>query len=300
MAYKKVYNLVLLSLLCGLFLSPVATYAATLAISPSSGTYKVGDVFSVNVVVSSYSQSMNAVSGTISYPKNDLSIVGISKNNSILSTWLPPGATGPTYSTSAGTISFEGVLIGGYSGGPKTVFTTTFKVKNAGTAKLTFRNGTVLANDGKGTNLTQVLTPGSYKLALASTPAITGSVKPATTATPPSQTTDVPDTGSSFVDVTPPAPVQTVASASAAPIQNQIAVLFAQYYQQITIAGFGILSLFILILLVRVARLARTVRQLQTVKKSRPRKKAVRYSSQKVTVKGTPKASAVFRGIVSK
>ena len=301
MAYKKAYNLVFVSLACVFFLLPGVTRAATLAISPASGTYKVGDVFTVDVVVSSYTQSMNAVSGTISYPKDDLSIVGISKNNSILSTWLPPGATGPTYSTSAGTISFEGVLIGGYTGGPKTVFTTTFKVKKAGTAKLSFKNGTVLANDGKGTDLTQALKPGSYKLALATTPAVTGSVKntKTPTQTPPAQVAETPDSKSSFVDVTP-TPVQTVASAPVVVAQDQFSDVFAKYYQNIVLVGFGVLSLLVLFLLAKVSRLSRTVRQLQAIKKTAPRKRKARYVSQKVTVKGRPKATAVFRGVVSK
>ena len=306
MAYKKAYNLVFVSLICVLFLLPGVTRAAALAISPASGTYKVGDVFTVDVVVSSYAQSMNAVSGTISYPKDQLSIVGVSKNNSILSTWLPPGATGPTYSTSAGTISFEGVLIGGYTGGPKTVFTATFKVKKAGTAKLSFKNGTVLANDGKGTDLTPALKSGSYKLALATTPAVTGSVKntkstktPPVTPTPTKQVAEAPDSKSSFVDVTP------VPAVAAVPVtivsqQNSFSDVFTKYYQNIVLVGFGILSLLILLLLARVARLTRMVRQLQTVKKSAPRRKTARYTSQKVTVKGRPKATTVFRGVVSK
>ena len=263
---------------------PKATFAAMLSINPSSGAYKVGDVFTVDVNVSSYTQSMNAVSGVLTYPKDTLYVVSISKNNSLLTTWLPPGATGPVHSVSAGTISFEGVLIGGYTGGPKDVFTVTFKVKKAGIAKLSFKNGTILANDGKGTDLTQSLKTASYKLA-AATPAVTGSIKNTKTQTPtkPSKTiAQAQDEKPSVIDITPvstPVVSTPVVASNPSPTHN----FFTEYYNAILLATLGVLILLILMLFVRVGQLTRMVSRLQTQKRSSPRKKISRFSNQKVT-----------------
>ena len=167
-SYKpSLSKIILIGLVVLAVFVPRATFAAMLAISPESGTYTVGQTFTATVRASSYTQSMNAVSGTLLYPADVLSIVSVSKNNSLLDTWLPPGSSGPVYTTGSGSIHFEGISLGGYKGAPKTIFSVTFKVKQSGVAKLTFQNGTILANDGKGTDITKALADASYKLAKA-------------------------------------------------------------------------------------------------------------------------------------
>ncbi len=74
-------------------------FAASLNLSPSSGSYKVGDTIKVRIVLSSLDQSANAVSGTISYTKELLSLDSISKAGSVVGLW----AVEPSYSNSAGT-----------------------------------------------------------------------------------------------------------------------------------------------------------------------------------------------------
>lgn len=130
--------------------SPIMAQAANLYFSPSSGEYDVGKTFSVNVYVSSADQSMNAASGVISFPQDKLEVTSLSKTGSILTLWVQE----PSFSNSAGTVNFEGIVFNpGFTGVGGKVLTINFKVKAAGAVPLNFSSGSVLANDGKGTNI---------------------------------------------------------------------------------------------------------------------------------------------------
>lgn len=128
--------------------------AASIYFSPSSGSYSADSSFSVNVLVGSSDQAMNAVSGTISFPADKLEVISISKSNTILNLWVQE----PTFSNSAGTINFEGISLNpGFIGSSGNVLTVTFKAKSSGTAYLTFPLSSVLANDGQGTDILSTL-----------------------------------------------------------------------------------------------------------------------------------------------
>jgi hypothetical protein len=133
------------------FLYPEYVHAATLSVSPSSGTYKIGQSFSVTVAVGSSDQSMNAVQGVVSFPSDILQVSSVSRAGSIMSMWVAD----PSYSNTGGTVSFEGVVYNpGYTGSYGKIMTITFRARAAGTATVRFSNGVVLANDGQGTNIT--------------------------------------------------------------------------------------------------------------------------------------------------
>lgn len=134
--------------------SPIMAQAATLYLSPSSGEYSVGKTFSVNVYVSSADQAMNAASGAISFPQDKLEVTSLSKTGSILTLWVQE----PSFSNSAGTVNFEGIVFNpGFIGVGGKVITINFKVKAAGAIPLNFSSGSILANDGKGTNILENL-----------------------------------------------------------------------------------------------------------------------------------------------
>lgn len=129
---------------------PTAAFAATLGVTPSSGTYSVGDKVTLTVYVSS-DASVNAVSGVLDIPTDEFSVLSISKSNSFLSFWV----TDPVYSSSDGAVHFEGVSPGsGYQGSGGTVITVSLRAKQAGTGTFSF-DGTsqILANDGNGTDI---------------------------------------------------------------------------------------------------------------------------------------------------
>jgi len=125
-----------------------AAEAATLYLSPSTGSYKIGQSFTVNVFVSSAEQAMNAAQGTISFPADKLSVASISKSGSIVSLWTQE----PSFS--AGTVSFEGIVLNpGFTGSAGKMISINFTTRAAGDAVVSFSSGSVLANDGEGTNI---------------------------------------------------------------------------------------------------------------------------------------------------
>jgi hypothetical protein len=147
---------------------PGIVSADTLYLSPSSGSYSPGQTFSARVFVSSLAQSINAVSGTVTFPTDKLQVVSVSKTNSILTLWVQD----PSYSNSQGTVSFEGVVPNpGFTGSAGSIATITFRVVGQGAASLKWSSGSVLANDGSGTNILKNLNNASYSLGSSNVPA---------------------------------------------------------------------------------------------------------------------------------
>ena len=107
----KIYKIILFSFLIGL--APLSVSAATLSFSTPAESYSVGSTFSVSVYAGSSDQAMNAASGVISFPWDKLEVVSLSKTGSIFSLWVQE----PSFSNSAGTVSFEGIVLNpGYTG----------------------------------------------------------------------------------------------------------------------------------------------------------------------------------------
>ncbi len=146
-----------MALVAVFFLAPHSASAASLSISPSSGSYEVGDRITVRVQVSG-NESINAVSGDLNFSSSLLSVESVSKSGSILNFWVSE----PTFSNGASDIKFEGVSLGGFQGGTGNVLTISFRAKSVGTGKISFDLGQILANDGQGTNILQGMSGASF------------------------------------------------------------------------------------------------------------------------------------------
>jgi hypothetical protein len=154
--YSKIISIVAVVLFLGLA-TPVL--GATLSLTPATGTYTVGVPFTTTVVVTSSDKTANALSGLVTFPTDRLEVVSLSKNNSVITYWVSE----PSYSNATGQIKFEGVVPNpGFSGTGKKVLSITFQPKIIGSAKLTFSEGSVLANDGQGTNILSGLANANY------------------------------------------------------------------------------------------------------------------------------------------
>ena len=157
---------------------PFAANAATLYITPSGGTYKSGELFSVLVNVNTLSKSINAASGQLNFDSAKLEVVSLGYSNSIFTLWTQ----GPAFSNSAGSITFSGGLPSpGFTGPSGAVLRVTFKPKGVGQAAVNFASGSILANDGKGTNILDGFSGGVFNVvASAAKPSETPSAgKPA-------------------------------------------------------------------------------------------------------------------------
>lgn len=157
-------------------------FAADLSLSPNTGSYSIGQTFTATVRVVPNGDNINAVESSISFDPTYLSVVSVSKNGSAFSLWT----TEPTFSNTAGTITF--------GGGSPTPFTTTsnlititFRTVAEGTGAVTFGDSSVLAADGRGTDVFNNASNGSFTITTAAVP--TQPQTPITTPSPEDTTT---------------------------------------------------------------------------------------------------------------
>jgi hypothetical protein len=155
--------LLLIIVVGGMFVLPITSWAANLLTSPATGVYSLSGTFTVTVVVNTRGQSINAAEGVISFNPRELSVVRVDRSSSVFNLWV----TEPTFSNSAGTISFSGGSPTGYSGSAGTVFTVTFRSLTAGQTRVSYTSGSVLANDGRGTNVLSSMSGGTYTIEAA-------------------------------------------------------------------------------------------------------------------------------------
>jgi len=184
MAYLQKSSLLKLSLigfLMSIFVIPSSVHAADLLISPGTGSYSVGQTFTATVRAVPGGDSVNAVEASLTFDETILSVVSVSKDGSVFSLWT----TEPTFSNSAGTIEF--------GGGSPTPFTTTSNILNitfrtlaAGSGAVSFGDSSILAADGRGTDVFDNASGANYTIAVASTPPPTAPPTP----TPAAQAND--------------------------------------------------------------------------------------------------------------
>ncbi len=144
---QKIFTFIFLFFL----LTASSLHAANISFSPSTGTVGTSG-FTVDVYVTNNTQPINAVSGVVAFPADQLSVASISKTGSIISIW----AEEPSFSNTAGSVRFEGVILNpGFSGIQGKVLSIRFAKKPQSTesqAIVRLTAGSVLANDGLATN----------------------------------------------------------------------------------------------------------------------------------------------------
>lgn len=145
-----------------LLLCPAFVSAATLSFGAGL-TYTEGDTVRMPILLSS-EEPVNAASAGVLYDQNVLSLISISKAGSIVSLW----AEEPSFTNTAGTAQFEGVMLNpGWNGASGVLVTLIFRAKASGSTVLRLVNGSVLANDGRGTELLSATYPTSLTIAPA-------------------------------------------------------------------------------------------------------------------------------------
>ena len=152
----------LMIFLASSFIFAQAAWAqASLYVAPASGAYKSGELFSVLVNVNTGSAAINAASGQINFDNARLEVVSLGYSRSIFTIWTEE----PNYSNAAGVVKFSGGLPSpGFTGASGAIMRITFRPKSFGQAPVVFVSGSVLANDGEGTNILDGLNGGVYNI----------------------------------------------------------------------------------------------------------------------------------------
>jgi hypothetical protein len=153
-------------LICLIFVfSPLrAEAAASIYISPPSGTFAVGGTFNISVFVNTGGQSINAIKADMSFPPDKLQIISPSAGKSFVSVWVNQ----PSYSNADGNLTFEGGIPNpGINTDAGLISTITFRVKSTGMAAVKILDSShVFLNDGRGTDILGQISDGIYYLTL--------------------------------------------------------------------------------------------------------------------------------------
>ena len=135
----------------GMYGQVYATTGTRLLLSVPKKSVAVGEEVLLSVMVASPMQSINAVSGTITFPPN-VSLGAIRTEGSVVNFWTAEPHI------FANKVTFEGVILNpGYKGQQGKLFTIPLVIKKAGALTITFTEGAILANDGLGTNILETL-----------------------------------------------------------------------------------------------------------------------------------------------
>lgn len=157
---KSIILFLAVSSFCLLAISGASAAGASLYLSPLSGSYGVGSIFSVSVKVNSAGDTINAAEGVLIFNREQLDVVSISKTGSIFNLWT----TEPVFSNSTGEISFGGGSTVGFKGTAGTIITIRFKGKAVNSPRVSFSSGSILAADGMGTNVLATMNGAVYDI----------------------------------------------------------------------------------------------------------------------------------------
>jgi hypothetical protein len=146
---KRVIIFITITILFSSVALSIQAQGASLFLFPGSGSFKIGDTFSVELKTDTGGIPINAAQTTIYFPPDKLEVLNISKEDSIFTFWPEE----PSFSNSSGKLSFSGGIPHPGFTGIGNIITINFKTKNEGLILLTLGEGRVLADDGKGTDI---------------------------------------------------------------------------------------------------------------------------------------------------
>ena len=148
----------------GTFLAAHKVSAASLYLTPSTGSYNVGSTITVTVKTNTAGEAVNTAEANLSYSATTLDLISVKQG----STFYLPAPGSPA--KSGGSAYFGGgVPNPGYTGSAGNVGTMTFRAKAEGEATITITSGKVLLNDGFGTDALSDTSSAHFTIAAGST-----------------------------------------------------------------------------------------------------------------------------------
>lgn len=114
----------------------------------SATSVEVGDILTVRVVVNPAGTAVNNAEAVIHFPPDVVQALSISKAG-----MFPLWVEDPSFSNTAGTISFNGGVPNPGVSSSGTVLSASFRASRSGTATFTLSDAAIRANDGMGTDV---------------------------------------------------------------------------------------------------------------------------------------------------
>jgi hypothetical protein len=162
MYYTKTINSIFLAtisilIFASLFLSCLTASAATLSFAPAAGNFTTGTTFTVTIEIDPQRKQFTSIEGLLRFDASFLSVVEITKNDSIIDTWLVE----PTFSNNDGSVRFAGLSLPNISF-RSTLLNITFRTLQHGVASLGVVEGVVLVNGDEEYKLNSQTREGVY------------------------------------------------------------------------------------------------------------------------------------------
>lgn len=127
------------------FLFSQSVLAAELFFQAPNQEVRLDDFWEVSLLLDTKQEAINALSGQIIFPVEQLDLIDIKEGGSLIDFWLDQPQL-----ASQGVVEFSGIITGGYTGRGQ-LFKLVFKTKQAGTGLLSCQELQILLNDGQGT-----------------------------------------------------------------------------------------------------------------------------------------------------
>jgi len=142
-------------LIGAMLLLATPVFAADLYFSINAKDVRVDDIFVVEARIASPNELINVADGSVLFDREKLEIKEISTGGSVFGLW----AQNPSFSNSAGTISFVGGTADGFQGdGP--ALKAIVRAKEAGEARFSWTDDfSLFLADGKGTRVSPAFSP---------------------------------------------------------------------------------------------------------------------------------------------
>jgi hypothetical protein len=117
--------------------------------TPEKIEARVGDEFEISWFLNTDGVGVNALQGKILYLPDSLTVKEIRLGGSLINFWIER----PVVDEKSGSITFSGILPGGFLGEKAPIFSIVFEAKKEGVFPLGFRDISAFLNDGEGTAL---------------------------------------------------------------------------------------------------------------------------------------------------
>ena len=123
--------------------------AVTFSFDAPASQIRTGDEFSVDLMLDTEKQEINAVEAKVLFPLDILELKQVSDGDSLINLWAQKSAQ----VSGKGEITFAGIIPGGYNGylGKRKIISLTFLAKNNGASSVLITEAKALLNDGAGT-----------------------------------------------------------------------------------------------------------------------------------------------------